>query len=177
VDASGNVYVADTGNYRIQKFTSTGTFLLQWGSSGTNPGQFQSPVGIATDASGNVYVADQLTRIQEFTSDGLFITSWSTGACYIAIDPEGNIYATDNISAVWKFSPSHDLLTEWGTLGSGNGQFRYPTGIAVDPSGNIFVADPDTHWAAEDLGRIQKFAQIPTSTAPTSWGALKSRYR
>src|SRR5689334_4971451 len=57
VDASGNVYVADYGNHRVQKFTPTGTYLTQWGTHGSGDGQFNGPEGVAADASGNVYVA------------------------------------------------------------------------------------------------------------------------
>jgi len=57
-DAAGNVYVADTYNDLIQKFTSAGAYITQWGSSGTGDGQFYYPFGVATDAAGNVYVSD-----------------------------------------------------------------------------------------------------------------------
>jgi len=53
-DSSGNVYVADTYNRRIQKFVSTGQFISKWGSSGSGDGQFNYPSGIAIDSSGNV---------------------------------------------------------------------------------------------------------------------------
>ena len=66
-DGSGNVYVADTGDHRIQKFDASGVFLATWGSHGTGNGQFDSPTGVATDGSGNVYVADTRNhRIQKF---------------------------------------------------------------------------------------------------------------
>ncbi len=66
-DGSGNVYVADRGNFRIQKFDANGTFLATWGSSGSGNGQFPGPTAAATDASGNIYVADQSNnRIQKF---------------------------------------------------------------------------------------------------------------
>jgi hypothetical protein len=79
VDASGNVYVADNGNRRIQKFTSSGTYVTQWGSYGTGDGQFDYPCGVAVDASGNVYVADASNqRIQVFTSSGTYVTQWGT---------------------------------------------------------------------------------------------------
>ena len=59
MDGSGNVYVADTCNHRIQKFSSEGVFLAKWGSYGSGDGQFYSPFGVAVDGSGmNVYVAD-----------------------------------------------------------------------------------------------------------------------
>src|SRR5208337_1559642 len=58
VDSSGNVYVVDRGNSRIQKFSNTGTYITQWGSLGISNGQFDYPQGVAVDSSGNVYVAD-----------------------------------------------------------------------------------------------------------------------
>ena len=68
VDGSGNVYVADSGNNRIQKFTSTGTYVTQWGSSGSGNGQFNYPFGVAVDGSGNVYVADSNNnRVEKFS--------------------------------------------------------------------------------------------------------------
>jgi tripartite motif-containing protein 71 len=54
VDSSGNVYVADSGNNRIQKFTSDGTFITKWGSQGS---------GVAVGSSGNVYVSDGYNNI------------------------------------------------------------------------------------------------------------------
>jgi len=66
-DGSGNVYVADTNNNRIQKFDASGTFLTTWGNFGSGNGQFSSPPGVATNGSGNVYVADTNNdRIQKF---------------------------------------------------------------------------------------------------------------
>lgn len=58
MDRSGNMYVADTGNDRIQKFDNSGTFITEWGSKGDGDGQFNYPADIAVDRSGNVYVAD-----------------------------------------------------------------------------------------------------------------------
>ena len=69
LDGSGNVYVADTGNNRIEVFRSTGAFVDKFGSLGTGPGQFSNPNGIVVDGSGNMYVADTSNnRIQEFGS-------------------------------------------------------------------------------------------------------------
>ena len=55
VDSSGDLYVADYGNGRIQKFTSDGKFITTWGSSGSGEGQFDFPDDVAVDSSGDVY--------------------------------------------------------------------------------------------------------------------------
>ncbi len=106
VDASSYVYVADNGNHRIQKFTSSGQFVAKWGTEGNADGQFKYPSGICTDGNGNIYVADYGNhRIQKFTSDGQFIAKWgSEGAgagefnepCGICADNNGNIYVADS---------------------------------------------------------------------------------
>lgn len=76
VDDEGNVYVTDSGNARVQKFTSDGQFMGAWGVSGTDNGEFKKPTGIATYEN-NVYVVDtEQARIQVFDSTGKFLQSW-----------------------------------------------------------------------------------------------------
>ncbi|MGA7010001.1 MAG: hypothetical protein WB612_09705, partial [Nitrososphaeraceae archaeon] len=79
-DASGNVYVADRYNNRVQEFSPNGTYITSWGVVGSENGQFKIPLGVAIDGhSGNVYVADSgNNRIQEFSPNGTYITSWGT---------------------------------------------------------------------------------------------------
>jgi DNA-binding beta-propeller fold protein YncE len=172
VDSSGNVYVADTGNNRIQKFTSAGAFITQWGSYGSGNGQFDWPAGVAVDSTGNVYVADTLNiRIQKFTSAGAFITQWGgsgTGNGQfntpygVAVDSSGNVYVADTLNnRIQKFTSAGIFSAQWGSSGSGNGQFFEPRGVAVDSSGNVYVADTQN-----DL--IQKFTYAGTFI--TQWG-------
>ena len=134
MDGSGNVYVADYGNHRIQKFTSGGTYMTQWGTLGTGNGQFQS-LGVAVDGSGNVYVADSYNnRIQKFTSSGTYLTQWGTSRQReravlrpygVAVDGSGNVYVADTgNNRIQKFTSGGTYLTQWGTHGSGHGQFN-----------------------------------------------------
>jgi DNA-binding beta-propeller fold protein YncE len=106
VDPAGNVYVADSGNNRIQKFSGSGEFQAAWGSGGGGNGQFDSPSGLAVDTGGRVYVADSGNDgVQAFNSSGGFITAWgSTGSgngefsnpIGIAADTKGNVYVVDS---------------------------------------------------------------------------------
>jgi DNA-binding beta-propeller fold protein YncE len=89
-DAAGNVYVADSWNHRIQKFTSTGSYATRWGLTGGGNGQFAYPYGLATDAAGNVYVADQYNhRIQVFGRDVTPTASVTWGGVKARYRPDG----------------------------------------------------------------------------------------
>jgi DNA-binding beta-propeller fold protein YncE len=104
---SGMVYVVDSTNNRIEKFTSDGKFILTWGKNGSGNGEFVNPTGVTTDSSsGNVFVTDtDNNRIQEFSSDGKFITKWGMqgsedgqflGPKGVAFDQKlGRIYVVD----------------------------------------------------------------------------------
>jgi len=64
------VYVADSGNNRVQKFDSNGNFISKFGTYGTGDGQFINPVDIAVDSSDNVYVDDSLnSKVQIYSLD------------------------------------------------------------------------------------------------------------
>ena len=68
-DSNDNVYVADSINHRIQKFTSSGEFITSWGSEGSGDGEFNFPSGIAVHCNDVIFVTDSLNRIQVFFSD------------------------------------------------------------------------------------------------------------
>jgi len=106
VDADGHVYVVDTLNHRVQKFTRAGLCLTQWGPRGAGHGELDTPWGIAVDAPrGRVYVADwRNDRIQQFDLDGRLVRSLGrsgTGAgelrrpAGVAVDADGNLAIAD----------------------------------------------------------------------------------
>ena len=178
-DVTGNVYVADTGNHRIQKFTSNGTFITKWGSHGSADGQFATSgliIGepdVATDPAGNVYVTDPGNhRIQKFTSNGAFITKWKFGTKYSDFaystsgigTAAGSVYVADYIQdQIQKFTPSGILIGEWSEWTEGDGyeaQFRFPNDVATDVGRNVYITDFD---------HIYKFTS--DGTFITKWGS------
>ena len=85
VAPNGNIFVADghggRSNARIQKFDSQGNFLMEWGESGSEPGQIGVPHGLAMDSRGRLFVADRSNnRIQIFSQDGSCSTSGISSA-------------------------------------------------------------------------------------------------
>jgi DNA-binding beta-propeller fold protein YncE len=146
---------------------SCGTFITNWGSTGTDDGQFSHARGIALDAGANVYVTDGYSpnsRVQVFDSNGNFLRSWRSGTQPLAIglDSSGNVYVTDGADdRIRKFTNTGTSLTRWGGIGSNDGQFVLPAGIAVDSAGNVYVTDNFND-------RIQKFTN--TGTFLTKWG-------
>jgi len=110
IDSQNIVYVADSGNNRVQKFDSSGNFLGMWGTAGSGDGQFNSPVGIAIDpSSGNVFVVDRANdRIQVFDSNGNFITKFGSSGSGdgqlenplgVTVSTDGRVYVTDEGNA------------------------------------------------------------------------------
>jgi sugar lactone lactonase YvrE len=150
VDPNGNILVADTGNGRIEKFSPDGSFVARIKG-------FEAPSGIAIDRAGNIYVAEIGSKhcVQKLGPDGSFIAAWAPGLYgprNIAVGPEGSIYVVDSgRNRIVKFSPDGQVLASWGNEGSGDGQFRGVSSVAVDPGGNrVYVADSIN-------GRIQVF--------------------
>ena len=179
VDHAGNAYVADTGNQVIRKITPAGVVSTLAGLPGSpgstdgdgNNAQFNSPVGIAVDGAGDVYVADQLnSTIRKITPDGSVSTlaglAGTTGArdgaaadalfnhpSGVAADCFGNVYVADTGNQIIRKIAADGTVstiagitgTAGATDGAGSGAlFNNPMGIAVDLLGNSYVADQNS---------------------------------
>ena len=157
-DAAGNVYVADTRNNRVEKYSPSGTFLLAFTSNGMPSGQntqLSSPSGVAVDAAGDVYIADTANnRVAEFGPAGAFITAWDNSGTParatmsaptgITLDTTGNLWVADTgNNQLDEINLATAAVTGWTNNASGTGQgtMSKPLGLAVDAAGNVFVAD------------------------------------
>ncbi len=103
-DSTGNIYVADLGNHRIQVFNSGGSFLRRFGKKGSTPGTLYYPCGVTVDYDNIVYVSDSNDRVSLFSCEGRFITSigsegHSSGLFnqprMLAVDESGVLYVSD----------------------------------------------------------------------------------
>lgn len=174
-DGLGNIFVADTQNHRIQKFTPEGKFVRMWGRNGgdgtpgVGPGEMDQPRGLATDPFGFVWVADhENARVLKFSGDGkLLLTLGANGGdgSYgegvgefnsprgICSDREGFIYVADDVNhRIVKLRNDGGWVTTFGKpggpvsgFGTGQGEFKLPYGCAVDNSGRLWVADTNNH--------------------------------
>jgi arabinan endo-1,5-alpha-L-arabinosidase len=187
VDGSGNLYVADTDNNSIRKITSAGVVsILATG--------FNGPSGIAADTAGNVYVAETLSHtIRKVSSSGAVTLvagtagssgsadgTGSAGSFYgpqgLALDSSGNLYVADtNNDTIRKVVVSTGAVTtvagQAGASGNLNGtgsqaRFYFPSGVAVDTAGNLFVADTDNSTIREitSSGVVSTLAGQPGTT-------------
>ena len=175
VDGNRNILVADTGNGRIEKFFSTGSFLTTIGSKGSGHARLAAPNGIAIDHVGNIYVADAGNHsVLKLAPDGGLLAEWKGpelgfyGPRRIAIGPDDSIYVVDQgRNRIVKYSSDGQVLATWGGGGRGDGQFNDHTSVTVDPTTNkLYVADPRN-------SRIQVFdsnGKFLTKWAVPEWG-------
>lgn len=155
-DRTGNVYVVDQHNHRIQKFDSEGNFVSMWGKFGTQPGEFNYPYGVAVDSRGDVYVSDMNNnRIQKFSPDGRHLLTAGTYGpgdqefkypYGIAIDADDNLYVIDAFNyRIKKLDANLKVLAQWGSQESIGIKLYMPHEIAVSKDGKLIVTDRQNH--------------------------------
>ena len=166
-DPSGDVYVADDDNNRIDEFSAAGAFIKAYGwgvstapaslrpappparpgSRAAAPGSSTDPDGVAIDSSGDVYVADSGNdRIDEFSAAGAFIKAYGWGV----------------VDGASQFETC-TTTCQAGIAGGGAGQFDDPEGVAIDSSGDVYVADQGNN-------RIDEFSAAGAFIKAYGWG-------
>jgi predicted membrane-bound mannosyltransferase/sugar lactone lactonase YvrE len=179
VGPDGSVYVTDTWNHRVQKFTEDGKSLTSWGQYGQplpevpeSKGYFWGPRGIAVDADGHVFVADTGNkRIVVFDEDGNYITEFGSGGLDpgqfdepvgVAVAEDGTVFVTDTWNQrVQSFIPSDDgtfyaPLQQWDVSAWFGQSLENKPFIAVDADKHVFITDPEGYRVIEftDTGQF-----------------------
>jgi sugar lactone lactonase YvrE len=168
IDSSGNIWVADSGNDRVQKFNSKGEYQSQFGSTGIGNGQFKRPTDIAITPGGDLWVVDaENARVQKFNSKGEYLGKFGVPGSGngqfveplgIAIDKNGNIWVSDrSFSPLEQFNASGEYIRT-----AGGGLLGYPEGVAVDSENNVWVVD----WEGNS---VQKYS--PTGQFVSQFGS------
>jgi tripartite motif-containing protein 71 len=152
IAVAGNyVYVADSGNNRIERFNLEGGEAIEWGTKGSGPGQFSYPRGVAANESEVLVADDDNHRIEKFDPSGAYESaagSQGTGPGQfgfpygVALDAAGDAYIADDLNhRVVKLNPELGFLAAWGGYGTKPGQLAFPRALASDPAGDTYVAN------------------------------------
>ncbi len=181
VGPDGSVYVTDTWNHRVEKFSAEGRFITTWGyfGQGDTPEAFYGPRGLAVDAEGRVYVTDTGNkRIVVFDADGTFITQFGSAGfdpgqfdepVGVTVDKNGTVYVIDTwnqrvqtfvpqeIDGLLSFTPAK----QWDVFGWFGQSLENKPYIAVNDDLHVFVTDPEGY-------RVMEYD--PSGTLVRVWG-------
>ena len=172
VGPDGSVYVTDTWNHRVQKFTEDGKPIKMWGQYGQplpdvpeSKSSFWGPRGIAVDSNGHVYVADTGNkRIVVFDSDGNYLTEFGSAGFEpgqfdepvgVAVGNDGVVYVTDTWNQrVQSFLPSQDGMVfmpfaQWDVNAWFGQSLDNKPFISVDGNNHVFITDPEGYRVIE----------------------------
>lgn len=143
------LFITDTTRNKIIKYNTSGSYITEWGSTGTGDGQFDGIWGIDYNSAGYIFVADRNNlRIQKFNTSGTFIAKYTTGnpKCYgLAIDSSDNIFVTNYTgSSVLKYNSSGVYQSSF----SCGCTLAYS--LEIDADGNIYVGNGNNN-------RVQKY--------------------
>ncbi|MCS7220078.1 MAG: PKD domain-containing protein [Anaerolineae bacterium] len=200
IDASGNIYVADFGNKRVQQYNSSHVYQRTYGTTGisyvTTNDRFNHPESVAIGPDESIYVVEGLGhRLIKLDASG--IPQWVKGEAGqqgddnahfslltdVAVGPDGRIYTLEGRGLVhWMpgathrlqiFNPDGSYYSGFGGHGSGNYQFINPRGLGFDRQGNLYIADCGNH-------RVQiynrNFAYVATLGVTGQSGSTNDRF-
>jgi DNA-binding beta-propeller fold protein YncE len=174
VDPSGNVFVADTGNFRVVKFDASGREVAVIGRKGSGPGEFESPWLPGVDGKGQLYVLDpRRGRVSIFGNDGKYLRKIgeSTGfysPAGLAVAKDGTVAVADTGgNRVVVFSPDGQTRGEPITS-TPQGKLIQPTDAAFDANGNLYVVQPTGPNGKGTLYRFDPDGKYQTSWVITS---------
>jgi poly(3-hydroxybutyrate) depolymerase len=203
VDSQGNLFIADSDGHRILRVSPDGskTPVAGTGAAGfagdhatATAALLNAPSGLAVDAQGNLFIADRYNhRVRRLATDGSIRTVAGTGTpgfggdagpataarlhfpTAVAVDSQGNLFIADSLNhRVRRVGVDGVMTTVIGSEpGGGNSgepaiPLHYPSSVAVDPAGNVLVADPIHHrvWKASGVAAPGLIAGKPFSDRP-----------
>ena len=170
VDSAGNLYIADSGHYRIRKVSNgvittvagNGTDGFSGDGGPATSAQLSHPYGVAVDSAGNLYIADTVNNRVRKVSNGVITTLAGGGTNpgdgpaasafvnpgAVTVDSSGNVYIADSRSRIREISNGRILTVAGngrtgfsGDKGPATGAELIPAGVAVDAAGNLYIAD------------------------------------
>jgi trimeric autotransporter adhesin len=178
-DPAGNLYIAEYGGNRVRKVSTDGTISTFAGTGITgysgdggpaNLATLAAPEAVAADAAGDVFIADTAFsngHIRKVDPSGTITTFSNIAAVALAIDGMGNVYASD-FNVIWKITPAGSATIVagkqfcYGYGGDGGPAAQaclfLPTGVAVDNSGNLYIAD----WLNQRVRKVDTSGIIST---------------
>jgi RHS repeat-associated protein len=165
IDSSGNVYFADSANDVVREVNASTGDISNFAGNGTagytgdggaaTSAELDVPVGLAIDSSGNLYIADTFNEVvrevNHSTSDISTAVKGTTSTGQMTFDPSGNLYLDDGVAGVQVVNLSTGVVSTLTTA-------SYPLGVAIDPSGNMYVPSQ----SANQIDEISLFGTAPT---------------
>jgi DNA-binding beta-propeller fold protein YncE/tetratricopeptide (TPR) repeat protein len=165
----GDLYVADTGNSRIQVLDGSGKFIRSFSGAGAGKGELDSPVDLAFDQKNRLYIADEgLNKIVKTDSEGNFISEFgSEGSGPGRLDrPKGLFVIGDEVyvlnsenNRIEVFDTNDEYRRKFGSPGKGKGEFSEPSAMFIDQNYNLFVLDKGNN-------RVQVLRLLLTPSSP-----------
>lgn len=172
---SGDVFVADGyGNSHIHRFTADGRHVLSWGGTGDGPGQLSNPHSLSLLGDDTIVVCDRENyRLQFFSLEGRFLDQWHSfmpcavrtraGSPFLYVaqmpPPYKHLHVMENLGrCVQVLSPAGDVVARL----DGPGEMLAPHGLAVDSSGDVYIAELATTYL-DFLGD-----ELPVGVEPVS---------
>ncbi|UCH79178.1 MAG: NHL repeat-containing protein [Candidatus Coatesbacteria bacterium] len=168
VAANGNVFIcgapiADGNPGNVYICTPTGSLLGSWPCRSGD---------VEVSRNNVVYVVDRGEGVVYYNTAGTRLGHINSKGCEgVAVAPNGDVFLTNRNHYVERFAGSGSFIEAWGQRGSGPGEFEFPSGIAVSPTGErVYVADSGND-------RIQYFNRNEPAVTPTSLGCVKALFR